>query len=70
MSKKINSKNLIDLFQKSGDIVQRPINIGHKGVIAYLFGVDGLMNTLMLDTTILRPISTDENLREIGRAHV
>lgn len=43
MSKKINSKNLIDLFQKSGDIVQRPINIGHKGVITYLFGVDGLM---------------------------
>ncbi|HHU71731.1 MAG TPA: spore germination protein [Clostridiales bacterium] len=65
MDKKINSKNLLDLFSKSGDIVQRPINIGHKGVIAYLFGVDGLMNTMMLDTTILRPISTDESLKEI-----
>ncbi|HBI72296.1 MAG TPA: spore germination protein, partial [Lachnospiraceae bacterium] len=47
------------------DIVQRPLNIGHKGITVHLFGVDGLMSTLMLDETILKPLTLDENLKDM-----
>lgn len=65
MEKTINSKQLKELFVKSGDIVQRPLNIGHKGITVHLFGVDGLMSTLMLDETILKPLTLDENLKNM-----
>ena len=65
MEKTINSKQLKELFVKSGDIVQRPLNIGHKGITVHLFGVDGLMSTLMLDETILKPLTLDENLKDM-----
>ena len=63
MKEKINSQLMMEIFEKSGDVVKRPINIGHTGMTVHLFGVDGLMNTLMLDTAILQPISIDLALK-------
>ncbi|MBE5966044.1 MAG: spore germination protein [Lachnospiraceae bacterium] len=65
MEKTINSKQLKELFSKSTDIVQRPLNVGHSGIIVHLFGVDGLMDTLMLDEAILKPLTVDENLKKM-----
>ena len=65
MEKIINSANLKELFKNSGDIVKRPFNVGHAGITVHLFGVDGLMNTLMLDKTILYPLTSDENLKKL-----
>jgi len=65
MEKIINSTNLKALFHKSGDIVQRQLNVAHSGLIIHIFGVDGLMNTMMLDETILQPLTENEELKNI-----
>ena len=37
MEKIINSTNLKALFHKSGDIVQRQLNVAHSGLIIHLW---------------------------------
>lgn len=64
MEEIINSQVIKELLSKSGDIVMRPLKISHNGITVYLLGVDGLMNTFMLDTAVLGPISMDERLRQ------
>jgi hypothetical protein len=59
MDHKINSEAIKQVFADSADVVKRPIHIGHGKLTAYLFGVDGLMDSLMLDTCILLPVSMD-----------
>jgi hypothetical protein len=59
MDHKINSEAIKQVFADSSDVVKRPIHIGHGKLTAYLFGVDGLMDSLMLDTCILLPVSMD-----------
>lgn len=63
MENNINSQVINKAFENSADIVKRPINIGHAGISVYLYAVDGLINTMMLDTAILLPISMDENIK-------
>jgi len=64
MSQVINSKEIKELFSQSGDVLVRPIHINHKNnIIISVFCVDGLVNSDLLDQTILRPISLDQGLK-------
>lgn len=65
MEKVINSQIIKELFKESGDMVVRPFKIGHNSITVYLLGVDGLMNSLMLDTAILQPLSIDEKIMHL-----
>jgi hypothetical protein len=62
MNNIINSQVIKKVFSNSDDIVKRPINIGHGKIAVHLFGVDGLMDSMVLDTCILLPISLDEKI--------
>ncbi|MDF2541192.1 MAG: putative rane protein [Herbinix sp.] len=60
----INSQVIKEFFSKSADIVVRPIKINHDNLIVHIFCVDGLVNTTLVDESILRPLSLDQGLRE------
>jgi hypothetical protein len=65
MDNTINLPYLKELFSKSKDVLIRPIKINSKyNITIYLFCVDGLLNTYVLDETILCPLSLDEELKE------
>ena len=58
MEKKIQSAVIKELFSKSTDILIRPIQIkGSNQLTIHIFGVDGLLNSQLIDLTILRPIT-------------
>lgn len=58
MEKKIQSAVIKELFSKSTDILVRPIQIqGSNQLVVHIFCVDGLVNSQILDMTILRPIT-------------
>ncbi len=59
------SEILDTLFSGSGDIINRKIYINaEKSLAVTLFCVDGLVNTQVLDETVLRPMSEDLRLKE------
>ena len=65
MEKKIQSDVIKELFSKSTDILVRPIHIkGPNQLTVHIFAVDGLVNSQMLDMTILRPIGEGAQAKE------
>lgn len=57
----IDSNVLKNLYAKSTDVLIRPIEItGQNSLTVSLFCVDGLVNSQVLDLTILKPIATEE----------
>lgn len=65
MEKIINSNVLKELFQKSTDVLIRPINIkSDYNLTVSLFCVDGMVNSQVLDTTILRPLATEAGVKD------
>lgn len=66
MKKEINSTYFKKHFEKSADVLVRPINIRNQtGLYIHLFCVDGLLNTIVLDEEILRPLAVDEDLKKM-----
>lgn len=60
MEPAIHSETLKQLFSKSTDVLVRPLVIkGQAHLKVHLFCVDGLINSQILDTAILRPLATD-----------
>ncbi len=63
---KPNSQILDKLFSKSGDIINRTIYINAKKQMPVtLFCVDGLVNTEVLDETVLEPLAENMKLGNI-----
>lgn len=62
MEKVINSAVIKELFKDSSDIVIRPVTISQNNIKFHLFGVDGMMDTQLLDEAILRTIKMDPYL--------
>ncbi|MBR3771295.1 MAG: spore germination protein, partial [Clostridium sp.] len=61
----INSNVLKKLYSKSTDVLIRPIEIrGENPITVTLFCVDGLVNSQMLDLTILKPLATEEGPKQ------
>lgn len=65
--KPIIYSELNEIFSKSTDIELREFIINANGQYkAYLFCVDGLIDTMNFDEAVLRPISLNEKLSECG----
>lgn len=65
MEKKIQSSVIKELFSKSTDILIRPIHIkGPNELSISIFAVDGLVNSNMMDVTILRPLGEGRLAKE------
>ena len=63
--KPIIYSELKELFSKSTDIALRPFVINaDSDFTAYLFCVDGLVNSMLFDESVLKPISVNEKLKE------
>ena len=64
MEERINSAYIKELFAKSADIVVRPITLNQNGITLYIFGVDGLINTGLVDEVILNSLNKDTYLEK------
>lgn len=65
MNPTINSYELTKIFENSTDILIRPIFIdGPSKLTIHIFCVDGLVNSQMLDLTVLKPIATEEGAKK------
>ena len=64
MSKIINSEDIKKLFEKSADVLVRPIKINQNGIVMNIFCVDGLINTSTFDEVILNSLWSDPNMKE------
>lgn len=65
MEKKIQSQSIKELFSKSTDVLIRPIHIkGPNQLTVHIFAVDGLVDSKMLDVTILRPLGEGSQAKE------
>jgi spore germination protein KA len=62
MENRINSEWLTKLFEKSGDVVIRPIKINQNNITVHLFCVDGLINQALIDEAIFRSLKIDPYL--------
>lgn len=59
MEQKINSQDIKQLFSKSQDVMIRPIKLNQNNITFHLFCVDGLVNTQILDESLLKPLVFD-----------
>jgi spore germination protein KA len=64
MEQVINSQIIKELFSKSADILVRPIKINRSNITFYLFCVDGLIDSGLVDEVILNQITSDHFLQE------
>lgn len=65
MNTVINSSQIKEHFSNSTDILVRPIKISSEHNLEItLFCVDGLVNSQVLDSTILKPLVTDVSIRQ------
>ena len=62
MDKIINSQVVKEFFSESIDVQLRPIVINQSNVKTYIFAVDGLMNTQLVDEAILKSFKFDPYL--------
>ncbi len=62
MEKRINAAEIKKLFEKSSDVVVRPIKINQNGITFFIFGVDGLINDGLVDEVILNSLYSDPYL--------
>ena len=64
MENRINSAWLKKLFEKSNDIVVRPIKINQNNITVHLFCVDGLINQALFDEAVFRSLKFDPYLAQ------
>lgn len=65
MENRIDSTAIKRLYAKSTDVLIRPIEIhGENFLTISIFCVDGLVNSQVLDLTILKPIATDKIVKQ------
>jgi spore germination protein KA len=62
MENRINSAWITKLFEKSGDVVIRPIKINQNNITVHLFCVDGLINQALFDEAVFRSLKFDPYL--------
>ena len=62
MENRINSSWITSLFEKSQDVVVRPIKINQNNITVYLFCVDGLINQALFDEAVFRSLKFDPYL--------
>ncbi len=62
MEKIINSAQIKELFSDSGDMLIRPIKINQNNIIVYVFCVDGLVDSDLMDTAIFQTMKFDPYL--------
>ena len=62
MNQVINSEAVKKLFSESGDIKLRPIKINQNNIKTYIFAVDGLINSQLVDVAILQSFINDPYL--------
>lgn len=61
----INSAVIKRIYAKSTDVLIRPIEIkGQNDITVSIFCVDGLVNSQVLDLTIIKPIATEEGPKQ------
>lgn len=61
----INSAVIKRIYAKSTDVLIRPIKIkGQNDITVSIFCVDGLVNSQVLDLTIIKPIATEEGPKQ------
>ncbi len=61
----INSQQIKTLFQKSSDVLVRPIKISQNNITVHIFCVDGLVNDTLFDQSVFRSLLTDPYLAEV-----
>ncbi|MBB2183144.1 spore germination protein [Lachnospiraceae bacterium MD1] len=66
MEQIINSKQIKELFSKSGDVLIRPIKLNQNSITLHLFCVDGLINSQLVDEAILTELISDDNLKDLS----
>lgn len=59
---RLHAESIQKLFEKSGDVVVRPIQVGT--LEAFLFCVDGLIDSATIGEQIFKPLATDERLQQ------
>lgn len=64
MENRIKSVWLKKLFEKSGDVLIRPIKINQNNITVYLFCVDGLINQALFDEAVFRSLKFDPYLEQ------
>lgn len=64
MEKRINSAEIKEFFEKSGDVTVRPIKINQNNITVHLFCVDGLINQELFDEAVFRSLKFDPYLSE------
>lgn len=62
MGNRINSAWITKLFEKSGDVVVRPIKINQNNISIHIFCVDGLINQALFDEAVFRSLKFDPYL--------
>jgi len=62
LENRINSSWITSLFEKSQDVVVRPIKINQNNITVYLFCVDGLINQALFDEAVFRSLKFDPYL--------
>ncbi len=58
---RLQEEQIKQLFEKSGDVIVRPIMVGN--LQAALFCVDGLIDSKTVGELIIKPLSTDDSLQ-------
>lgn len=61
---RLRARDIQQLFQKSGDVVIRPVCVG--ALQAALFCVDGLVDSATVGEQVLRPLAADARFRELS----
>lgn len=59
MENRINSAWLAKLFEKSTDVLVRPVKIYQNNITVHLFCVDGLINQDLFDEMVFKPLKID-----------
>lgn len=61
---RINSVEIKSLFEKSSDVLIRPIRINQNNITPHLFCVDGLINSDLFDEAVFMPLKFDPFLSD------
>ncbi|MGF7144600.1 spore germination protein KA [Anaerotaenia torta] len=64
MEERINSAYIKKLFEKSSDVLVRPIQMNQNGITFSIFCVDGLIDSALVDKGIFQSMLIDRNLEK------
>lgn len=64
MQEEIDALYIKELYSKSGDVLVRELYTAQQKIPIYLFCVDGLVNSTLMDQTILRPLADNKYVQD------